>query len=1056
MNELQAPAQLTMRAIVLAVVLAVVLAAANTYLGLFAGLTIASAIPAAVVSMAVLRVLGGSTIFENNIVQTGASAGSSIASGVIFTIPALLLLGYWDEFKYLWVLSIAGLGGILGVFFSVPLRRSLIVEQNLKFPEGIAAAEVLKAGDNPGRGVKLLGLAALGGGLAKLAAGSGLRMIPDTAAGGTFIGKWLAYFGTNLSPALLGVGYIVGLNIGALALAGGMISWNIAIPIYAAYFLADNTQLAQTLAGADAVTVANEIWAAQVRYLGVGAMLVGGVWALISIRSSLVSGIRSGLRATRAGAAKIVTHTEQDLPMQAILIGLVLFTIPLAILYQMIVHNLAVSLLMTIIMVVAGFVFTSVSAYMAGLVGSSNNPVSGITICTILFASLLLLVLMGKGAAIGPVAAIMIGSVVCCAACIGGDNLQDLKAGYLIGATPWRQQVMLAIGAASCALIMAPVLNLLSHAYGIGVRSAEHPNALIAPQATLMASVAKGMFGGHLPWGMITIGGLIGTGIILFDIYLKRRKAPFQAPVLAVAVGIYLPLDLSVPIFIGGLLAWLVERRLGVSGDTPDGERAKRNGILFAAGLITGEALTGIVIAIPIVMSGRADVLALPASLQFGGLVGLAVVGALSVWLYRVGINRDVNEPSAAPSGAGRMGVVWNHARRRENLPYLIAFAIIYLSWGSTFLAMRIGVTHLPPLIFSAGRSLLAGVLLLLLAMHRGERLPKTSREYAFLAFFGIAMITLPNGASAFALTRLHSNEVALLNTSLAFWIVMLGTLGPMGQQLRRRSVVGLLLGFCGVAMIVWPHGTGYTSRIGWQALALLGCFVWSVGHRGVSEHAAGNRAHRLQRVHHADRGHGLARRRRGEWRTAAVALGAARHVRVAVPRGGRLGARLHGIRVAVEERAHGSRRNLRLREPCDRDVAGLARARRNADTAANRRHAGRVDECRVDDAADALRRRVSARCQHRLCSTTVLAVAHRFFRVFLSCSARSHSQCPPVFPCVLVVFYYKPLTSHSSGTRSPRVFRKTRCKHVHVPLALGVLPRDGLAEHTRRPACHR
>jgi len=635
-----APAQLTPRAVLLAIALAVLLAAANTYLGLFAGLTIASAIPAAVVSMAVLRVLGGSTILENNIVQTGASAGSSIASGVIFTIPALVILGHWTDFRYAWVLAIAGLGGILGVFFSVPLRRSLIVEQNLRFPEGVAAAEVLKAGDNPAQGVKLLGLSALGGGLAKLAAGSGLRLIPDTAAASGFFGPWLAYYGTNLSPALLGVGYIVGLNIGALALIGGMISWNVAIPIYAAHFLAGNVELAQSLAGADAETVAGAIWSAQVRYLGVGAMLVGGVWALISIRGSLASGIRSGLAATRAGAAGTIAHTEQDLPMQAILIGLVAFTVPLAILYQLIVANLGVSLVMTVIMIVAGFVFTSVSAYMAGLVGSSNNPVSGITICTILFASLLLLVLMGRGAPLGPVAAIMIGSVVCCAACIGGDNLQDLKAGQLVGATPWRQQVMLAIGAASCALVMAPVLNLLLKAYGIGVPTPEHPNPLIAPQATLMASVAKGMFGGHLPWGMIGIGALIGAAIIVVDEVLQRRGAPFRAPVLAVAVGIYLPLELSVPIFAGGLIAHLVERHLGVHGETPAAERARRNGVLFAAGLITGEALMGILIAIPIVTSGRADVLALGDGLQFGEAAGLAVLAMLAAWLYRVGVRR--------------------------------------------------------------------------------------------------------------------------------------------------------------------------------------------------------------------------------------------------------------------------------------------------------------------------------------------------------------------------------------------------------------------------------
>ena len=230
--------------------------------------------------------------------------------------------------------------------------------------------------------------------------------------------------------------------------------------------------------------------------------------------------------------------------------------------------------------------------------------------------------------------------MVCCAACIGGDNLQDLKCGNIVGATPWRQQVMLAIGAVSCALVMAPVLNLLLAAYGIGERTAEHPAALAAPQATLMASVAKGIFGGHLPWGMIGIGALIGIAIIVVDQVLKARKAPFHAPVLAVAVGIYLPLELSVPIFIGGLIAWLVERRLGIHGEGPEADRARQNGILFAAGLITGESLMGILIAIPIVVTSSSDVLALPAPLQAGRALGLAVVGALAVWLYRTGSRR--------------------------------------------------------------------------------------------------------------------------------------------------------------------------------------------------------------------------------------------------------------------------------------------------------------------------------------------------------------------------------------------------------------------------------
>ncbi|MFM7625381.1 MAG: OPT family oligopeptide transporter, partial [Gammaproteobacteria bacterium] len=476
------PPQLTFRAVALAIVLAMILAAANTYLGLFAGMTIASAIPAAVVSMAVLRALGGGGILENNIVQTGASAGSSIASGVIFTIPALVILGYWQDFRYSWVLAIAGLGGILGVLFSVPLRRALIVEQKLAFPEGQAAAEVLKAGENPSQGIRILGVSALGGAFAKLAAASGLKLIPDTAAGAGFFGKYLGYFGTNLSPALIGVGYIVGLNVGIVVLAGAMLSWNIAIPLYVATALPGNAELAQAAAGLPAEDIAGLVWSKQIRYLGVGAMLVGGLWALVSLRHSLASGIKSGLAAARASAAGVaVAHTEQDLPMKSVLIGIVLFTLPLLALYQTIVGTLAVSLPMTIIMVIAGFLFCSVSAYMAGLVGSSNNPVSGITIATILFSAVMLLLMMGKDSAIGPVAAVMIGAVVCCAACIAGDNLQDLKCGYIVGATPCRQQVMLGIGAASSALVMAPVLNLLADAYGIGTATPEHPKPLPAP-----------------------------------------------------------------------------------------------------------------------------------------------------------------------------------------------------------------------------------------------------------------------------------------------------------------------------------------------------------------------------------------------------------------------------------------------------------------------------------------------------------------------------------------------------------------------------------------------
>ena len=647
-----APPQLTFRAVVLAIVLAVVLSAANAYLGLFAGLTVATAIPAAVVSMGVLRLLGGGTILENNIVQTGASAGSSIAAGVIFTIPALILMGYWPDFKYWWVLGIAGLGGLLGVLFSVPLRRSMIVEEPLPFPEGKAAAEVLKAGENPGPGLKILGLSAAIGGVVKLAAANGLKVIPDSwAVAGYFANnKVIGYLGTGLSPALLGVGYIVGLNVGIVVLSGAILSWHIAIPLSHALSLGSDPQLAAGIAGAPAADAAFAIWSSKIRFLGVGAMLVGGVWTLFSLRKSLLAGIKSGFAAARKSAgATPLAETERDLPMKWMLVALVLFVLPLLALYQAIVGQWLVSVPMTIIMIVAGFLFVSVSGYLAGLVGSSNNPVSGITIATILFASVVLLMLLGDdgkvqvgGAPLGAVAAIMIGAVVCCAAAVGGDNLQDLKTGYLVGATPWKQQLMLGIGAFSCALIMAPVLNLLQEAYGIGSKT------LPAPQANLMASVAKGLFGGDLPWTMIIIGGGIGAVVIAIDGWLKKTGKRFRVPVLAAAIGIYLPLELMVPIFLGGLLAHLVARFHKVRADDEEAlDRVHRPGVLFSAGLITGEALMGIAIALPIVITQNPDVLALPLSLGAAAQwVGLAVLFLVGWLLYRVGRKGEQASPA--------------------------------------------------------------------------------------------------------------------------------------------------------------------------------------------------------------------------------------------------------------------------------------------------------------------------------------------------------------------------------------------------------------------------
>ncbi len=626
--------QLTLKAIVLGLVLSVVLAGANAYLGLFAGMTVSASIPAAVISMAILKLFKHSNILENNIVQTAASAGESIAAGVIFTIPALIILGYWNVFDYLWVTVIAGLGGLLGVLFTIPLRRSLIVEEQLRYPEGTATAEVLKVGAAPGQGAKLLALAGAFGAATKLAE-TGLRLWAGTAQVATYVGSsTIAYVGMNLSPALVSVGYIVGLNIAVLVFLGGAISWYAAIPIYSTWLLDGDPGLAAQFAGGMAAAdLAYAIWTSQIRYLGVGAMLVGGVWALISMRGSLVSGVISGLKAEARSATAAYDHTQHDTPMRLVFVGIAVFIVPIFVVYQTIVTNVGIALAMTIVMVIAGFLFSSVAAYMAGLVGSSNNPISGITIATILFTSLLLFWLMGGDALNGPAAAIMVGAVVCCAAAIAGDNLQDLKAGYIVGATPWKQQVMQGVGVVSAVLVMAPILNLLLQAYGIGVPTPEQPDALLAPQATLMASVAEGVFGGGLPWGMIGAGAGIGIGIVALDEYLKASGAAWRAPVLAVAVGIYLPLELSTAILLGGLIAYAANRR--AEAGVGDSGLAKRNGMLFASGLITGEALIGIAMAVPIVLTGNPDVIAVGGNVP--SFVGLLVIAGLAAWLYRVG-----------------------------------------------------------------------------------------------------------------------------------------------------------------------------------------------------------------------------------------------------------------------------------------------------------------------------------------------------------------------------------------------------------------------------------
>lgn len=627
--------EITPKAVVLSIVLAAVLAGANAYLGLFAGMTVSASIPAAVVSMAVLRLFRHSNILENNIVQTAASSGEALAAGVIFTIPGLLLIGYWASFDYWQTFTVALVGGILGVLFTIPLRRALIIHARLRFPEGVATAEVLKVGasadaDAGGRFRLLLAAAALGG-CFKFAEG-GLKLWSESLEGIIQLGRATIYGGLNLSPALLAVGYIIGLNTAVVVFLGGAIGWLFLLPLY--QLIADQPNALTGMAAAKAT------WSGQIRYIGIGAMLVGGVWTLVQVRGPILQSLRQlialyGIH-RQDHPQSLLPRTERDAGVGWLIALTVMSVIPMMLLYQSLLgDNLWAGTGLTLLMVVTAFLFSSVAGYMAGLVGSSSNPVSGVTIATIMLASLLLLGILGRDNPAGPAAALLVGAVVCCAAAMGGDNLQDLKTGHLVGATPWKQQVMQIIGVATGAVVIVPVLSLLQAKYGIGDVTDAHPHPLSAPQATLMANLANGVFGGSLPWYLVGVGILLGMVVIGLDVRQARRKAAFRLPVLAVALGMYLPLKLSATIMFGGLLAEYV-RNVWKSSGSPTDDR----GLLFAAGLVTGEALVGILLALPIALSSvwtslSGDPFQLFADPPLGGWPGLGALVIVGLFLVR-------------------------------------------------------------------------------------------------------------------------------------------------------------------------------------------------------------------------------------------------------------------------------------------------------------------------------------------------------------------------------------------------------------------------------------
>jgi len=569
--------EFTFQAVLLGVVLAIVLGAANTYLGLYAGMTVSASIPAAVISMAILRgLLKRGTILENNIVQTIASAGQSVASGIIFTIPALLIIGAWSNFHY-WQTTLMGICGVLlGVIFMIPLRRALIIEEKeLTYPEGVACGEVLVAGEKGGSQFKPIFAGLIFGAVFKFVV-SGFKVCSETVEGVIGIATKPFYFGADVSMALVGVGYIVNFDIAILIFLGGVVGWILVIPMLG---------IPAGMEAAPLMEIARTLWKTQARYIGVGAMLVGGVWSIIAMREGILKGLTHITKGFKGKDGAIVKRTEYDLGIIPILIIFIITLVIMILLYNHLTLNLGLGITGTFIMAICAFVFVAVSSYMVGLIGSSNNPVSGMTICALLFTAALLLVLGFTGDS-AIVSTLGIAGVVCVAATVGGDVSQDLKTGYLVGATPKFQQIGMMIGGVSSAFFIPLILTLLHKAYGIGT-------GLKAPQANLFANITKAIFGGgEMPKDMILYGVIGAIVCIIFDrLVLKKRNSKFRIYVMPIAIGIYLPVSLSVPILIGGIVRLLINKKHSV-------DESRDSGILYSSGLIAGESLMGIMVAL--------------------------------------------------------------------------------------------------------------------------------------------------------------------------------------------------------------------------------------------------------------------------------------------------------------------------------------------------------------------------------------------------------------------------------------------------------------------------
>lgn len=614
--------ELTLRGMILGALITIIFTASNVYLGLKVGLTFASSIPAAVISMAVLKFFKGSNILENNMVQTQASAAGTLST-IIFVLPGLLMAGYWSGFPFWQTTLLCIAGGILGVIFTIPLRYAMVVKSELPYPEGVAAAEILKVGSHEegdnrqgGSGIKELAAGGVLAGFMSFCTG-GLRVIADSASYWFKSGTAIFQLPMGFSLALLGAGYLVGLTGGIAILLGISIAWGIAVPYFSSHIPQPSDM--------EMAAFAMKLWKEKVRFIGAGTIGIAAVWTLLMLLKPMVEGMKMSFKSF-GGGAPATERAEQDLSPKAMIFWVLSMMFILGVSFYHFIGDSHITggmawllvVVCTLLASVIGFLIAAACGYMAGLVGSSSSPISGVGIVSIVIISLVLLVVGESGGLMADevnrkfllALTLFCGSAVICVASISNDNLQDLKTGHLLKATPWRQQVALIIGCIVGALVISPVLELLYEAYGFtgampreGMDAAQ---ALAAPQATLMATIASGIFAHNLEWVYIFTGIVIGAVLIVVDLVLKKSSGGKLAlPVLAVGMGIYLPPSINMPIVAGAVLAAVLKHIIGKKAENREGrlKNAERIGTLFSAGLIVGESLIGVIMAFIIAFS---------------------------------------------------------------------------------------------------------------------------------------------------------------------------------------------------------------------------------------------------------------------------------------------------------------------------------------------------------------------------------------------------------------------------------------------------------------------